>query len=325
MLRLAGAVGFLSIALVAVLAPAPAQAQATRTWVSGLGDDANPCSRTAPCNTFQGAISKTAAGGIINCLDPGGYNPVNIVKAITIDCLATQASILASGVNGIVINAGAADNITIRGLAIEGSKGTGVVGINFINGGTVHVEKSRISGFRNSTATGILFAVPTGAGAELIVSDTTIVDNGSGPTTGGGVVIRGTGTASARVVLNRVQLSNNSIGLRADGSAGTSSGVVTVAIRDSISSGNNGIGINIVAGSGATMTAVVDNVSTVANATGLNADGPNARVLISRLTSVGNASGIATGNGGQIISYLDNHINNNAVSNGSPTSTQTPQ
>ena len=324
MSRVAGTVGFLSIALVAGLASVPAHAQVTRTWVSGVGDDANPCTRTAPCKNFAGAISKTAAGGIINCLDPGGFGAITITKAITIDCLATQASILVSGTNAININAGAADNITIRGLSIDGA-GTGVVGINYINGGTVHVERSRISGFRNSTATGILFNVPTGVGAELFVSDTTIVDNGTGPSTGGGVVIKAAGTASARIVLNRVQLTNNSIGLRTDGTAGTSGGAIIVTIRDSISIGNNGIGINIVGGMGATMTAVVDDVSTIANATGLNADGALARVLITRLTSIGNATGIATANGGLITSYLDNHINNNLVSNGTPSNTQTPE
>ena len=64
---------------------APASAQATRTWISGVGDDANPCSRTAPCKTFAGAISKTAEGGEINALDPGGYGAVTITKSITID------------------------------------------------------------------------------------------------------------------------------------------------------------------------------------------------------------------------------------------------
>jgi len=85
-------------------AVAVAEAQATRTWVSGVGDDANPCSRTAPCKTFAGAISKTAPGGEINALDPAGYGAVMITKSITIDGGGTLASILASGgINGIVV------------------------------------------------------------------------------------------------------------------------------------------------------------------------------------------------------------------------------
>src|SRR5690349_4009812 len=93
------------------------EAQATRTWVSGVGDDANPCSRTAPCKTFAGAISKTAPAGEINCLDPGGFGAVTITKSITIDChdIGT-AGVLVSGVNGIVISAASTDQITLRNL-----------------------------------------------------------------------------------------------------------------------------------------------------------------------------------------------------------------
>src|SRR5216684_8686022 len=83
-----------------------ANAQATRTWVSGVGDDANPCSRTAPCKTFAGAISKTAKGGEIDALDPGGFGAVTITKSITIDGKAPFApySTLAPGFSGININ-----------------------------------------------------------------------------------------------------------------------------------------------------------------------------------------------------------------------------
>src|SRR3954471_18235051 len=90
-----------------------AQAQATRTWVSGVGDDANPCSRTAPCKTFAGAISKTAAKGEINVLDPGGFGAVTITKAITIDGGDHIAGVLASLVNGIIVNAGTGDVVTL--------------------------------------------------------------------------------------------------------------------------------------------------------------------------------------------------------------------
>src|SRR5437667_8106981 len=88
---------------VPMLATAPAHAQATRTWVSGVGDDVNPCSRTAPCKTFAGAISKTAAFGEINCLDPGGFGAVTITKSIMIDCTGTLGSVLSSGVKGISV------------------------------------------------------------------------------------------------------------------------------------------------------------------------------------------------------------------------------
>src|ERR1700753_729447 len=108
----------LSILLVLALATA-AHAQATRTWVSGVGDDANPCSRTAPCKTWAGAISKTAAGGEIDALDPGGFGAGTIPKATTLAGHGTLASTLVAGTNGINISAGAADVDTLRGLTIQ--------------------------------------------------------------------------------------------------------------------------------------------------------------------------------------------------------------
>src|SRR5438046_8447813 len=98
-----------------------AYAQATRTWVSGVGDDANPCSRTAPCKTFAGAISKTAAGGEIDCLDPGGFGAVTITKSITIDCGTNAGGILNAGTNGVIVNAGTSDKVVLRNLVIQGT------------------------------------------------------------------------------------------------------------------------------------------------------------------------------------------------------------
>src|SRR6201991_208408 len=115
--------------LLPALASAPAHAQATRTWVSGVGDDVNPCSRTAPCKTFAGAISKTAAGGEINCLDPGGMGAVTITKSITLDCTGTLGGILAALTTGVIIN-GANAIVTLRGLTINGI-GTGLSGVRY--------------------------------------------------------------------------------------------------------------------------------------------------------------------------------------------------
>src|SRR5213082_2516096 len=115
-----------------LLASVMMNAQASRTWVSGVGDDANPCSRTAPCKTFAGAISKTAAGGEIDALDPAGYGAVTITKGITIDGGGGQvASVLVSGTNGIVVQANAqTDVVILRNLRINGI-GSGLNGIRF--------------------------------------------------------------------------------------------------------------------------------------------------------------------------------------------------
>src|SRR5207248_7317831 len=119
--------------LIALALPASAFAQVSRTWVSGVGDDANPCSRTAPCKTFAGAISKTASGGEINCLDPGGFGAVTITKAITISCEGVLAGVLVSGTPAITVSAGATDQVTLRGLDINGL-GTGTSAIRFLAG-----------------------------------------------------------------------------------------------------------------------------------------------------------------------------------------------
>src|SRR6185436_15877281 len=118
---------FATLAMAALWATG-AQAQATRTWVSGVGDDVNPCSRTAPCKTFAGAISKTSTGGEINVLDPGGFGAVTITKSITISSEGFEAGVLVSGSNGIIINAAASSHVVLRGLDFEG-QGTGTDGI----------------------------------------------------------------------------------------------------------------------------------------------------------------------------------------------------
>jgi hypothetical protein len=149
----------------------------TRTWVSGVGDDANPCSRTAPCKTFAGAISKTAAGGEIDALDDGGFGQVTITKPITIDGGGHLAGILAAGVNGIVINVtptGTHDTVTIRRLQINGA-GTGLDGIKVVTNGAdfVHIEDVEIFGFTSA-------AVSVEVGAKVEITNTKMTNNATG-------------------------------------------------------------------------------------------------------------------------------------------------
>jgi len=188
-----------------------ASAQATRTWVSGVGDDANPCSRTAPCKTFAGAISKTAAGGEISVLDPGGYGAVTITKSITISGVGTQASILGSGTNGVVINVTATDVVTLRHLQINGA-GTGLNGIRFIQGGTLVVEDVRVFGFQ----TGI--EMVTGNLGNTMISNATFHDNSqfgvhgkSGTLTVEGSLLTANGVAVQATAPGTVRLSNNGV------------------------------------------------------------------------------------------------------------------
>src|SRR3954454_15959515 len=161
-----------ALALVALAVPVSASAQATRTWVSGVGDDANPCSRTAPCKTFAGAISKTATNGEINCLDPGGFGGVTIGKALTIDCHYTQGGVLVSGTNAIVVNAPSTDKVTLRGLDINGL-GNSLVGVKVLSAKSVKVRDVKIYGFTQSA---IVYAA-SNADSRGLVADSDLINN----------------------------------------------------------------------------------------------------------------------------------------------------
>src|SRR5690348_9908324 len=177
MRKIALALAILGTTLTTALYTAPAHAQASRTWVSGVGDDANPCSRTAPCKTWAGAISKTAAGGEINALDPGGFGAVTITKAMTLDGGGGQvASVLVAGTNGIVVQAGASDYVVLRNLRINGISGSGNGGINgirFLSGAQLVVDNCDIWGF---TTNGLDIAVAVQSGVE--VRNSTFRNNG---------------------------------------------------------------------------------------------------------------------------------------------------
>jgi hypothetical protein len=158
--------------------PLLVSAQATRTWVSGVGDDVNPCSRTAPCKTFAGAISKTATNGEINCLDPAGYGAVTVTKSITIDCEDTQGSILSAGTNGVIVNITAATDtkksFKLRGISINGA-GTGINGIRILAANSVVVEDGVIDGV---TQHGI--SIETTSGTPKISVDRMSIRSNSG-------------------------------------------------------------------------------------------------------------------------------------------------
>ncbi len=211
MTKLTLGVTVLGTMLLPCLYATSANAQATRTFVSGVGNDADPCSRTAPCRTFAGAINKTFINGEINCLDPGGYGTVTITKSITIDCHEIFASILASGTNGININVAAGNandplrtvrlrNLNINGTGASGTVGTrtGLVGINIISAAAVFIEDMLVTDF---TQQGIKDA-RNGAG-ELFISNTTVRNN-----TGGNIDIRPIGGGALGATLDRVTTSN---------------------------------------------------------------------------------------------------------------------
>src|SRR5262245_38769586 len=176
----------LTVCVLLVICSSLAHAQATRTWVSGVGDDANPCSRTAPCKTFAGAISKTAPAGEINVLDPGGFGGVTITKPITISSEGFEAGVLVSGTNGINISAGVNDQVVLSGLDIEGL-GTGLDGIKVFSAGAVYILKCKIHHF---TGNGVNMN-STVANSRVVIADSIIMQNGTGVNINGNGVLNG--------------------------------------------------------------------------------------------------------------------------------------
>ncbi len=186
------------------------QGQATRTWVSGVGDDVNPCSRTAPCKTFAGAISKTATNGEINCLDPGGFGAVTITKSITLDCKDTQGAILAASVTGIIINitnpADTRKAVNIRGLNIDGVS-NGLNGIRIIEANRVVVEDTIIDGF---TQNGVSIENVVNLGTQVVVSRSSIRNVV-------GTAISATSSGTSQVMVIDSLITGNGIGVSVNG------------------------------------------------------------------------------------------------------------
>jgi hypothetical protein len=292
-----------------------AHAQATRTWVSGVGDDANPCSRTAPCKTFAGAISKTAAGGEIDALDPGGFGAVTITKAITIDGGGGQvASVLVAGTNGIVIVTGASDDVIIRNVRLQGisdSINPGLNGISFTSGKSLTVEHCDIQNFGNS---GINFAPNSGL-AALHVAESSITNTNGGSVSFGGILVKPTGGASANVEINAVQFAANVNGVFADGTGG--GGAMNINVRDSAVSNSSNCGI-VAASNGPAVQVTVDHTEVLFSASiGIAASGGAATVRIGNSTVAHNVTGISALNGSTIQSFKNNQIASN-LSDGTP-------
>ncbi len=281
-----------ALTLLALALPTAASAQATRTWVSGVGDDVNPCSRTAPCKTFAGAISKTAAGGEINAIDSGGFGAVTITKSITIDGHGYMASILGASTNGIVINTSTdTAKVTIRNLRINGVRGTfspGINGIRIIKAGTVRIEKVTIFGFGT---TGI--RAENNLTSKLTVADCSIHDNGAGivvkPPSATGVIV-----ASIR----RTDLDDNGNGVVADSTLG---GTAFVTVRSSAITNSGGF--------------------PVADGFAIHSTGVKSTLQIVGNEIQGNRVGIRIQNSGKVLTGGDNDFFGNSAPGEDPTGT----
>lgn len=266
----------------------------SHTWVSGVGDDANPGTRWAPCKTFAGAISKTDAGGIITVLDPGGFGAVTITKAITIEGDDQQGSILVSGTSGVIVNianAGVNDIVTIRNLNFEGIKASGgspgINGISILKAGAVHIEHCQINGFLTA---GINIST-SNAGAQVFVDNTTIHNV---PT-----CIGIQSTASATLNVSRSHLSDCGIGVSA-------SSISKALISDTTCTGASTTGY-FCAATTATMTLV--RCTSSLNGTGVMVSGPMIMTECEIFNNTG--AGLKVQTGGKITSFGTNTVRGN--------------
>jgi hypothetical protein len=302
MSKLRFSINILAVAAFVLTVTSMASGQATRTWVSGVGDDANPCSRTAPCKTFAGAISKTAADGEIDALDSGGFGVVTITKPITIDGDSNLAGILAAGTTGITVNFSASvgsNTVELRNLSINGA-GTGTNGIRIVNGTgnvagvSVFVERCVIFGFRAGTARGI--SDERTVSGHLSVADTLIKNNGQSG-------ILSIGAAAVTSDFNNVQsIKNGNAGFAVSGA-----GRIMVA-RNCVATKNTGTGFFA---DTASKMDVIGSLTSF-NADGIQSNGAGTEIRVSRTTITRNTTNGLNLAGGTILSYGTNEISTNA-------------
>lgn len=269
-----------------------AQAQATRTWVSGVGDDANPCSRTAPCKTYAGAISKTAASGVISTLDPGGFGAVTITKSIMIDGTGQIGGILASGNSGVTVNALTTDVIVLRNLEFHGSNLTGINGVNALAFGELSIENCRIQNFNTD---GVRLAPTAAVTTRVVVRNCDIRNNLRGIEVANGV------SAVVQLLVAESNLSGNSSGSGVDVAGVNSSASV---FNSSLTHNNTGLQVQQ-----ASSTAFMEGCLVAYNLTGVNGGG---EVRLSRNSIVGNTT---NGLAGTTRGFQSNMIIGNGGSN----------
>jgi hypothetical protein len=326
----------LSLTFAALAQAAPAFPMVSRTWVSGVGTDANPCSRTAPCKTFAGAYALTLAGGEIDALDPGDFGtpsngapgPLTIAKSITID--GTQgggfASVMldSSGTGpAITISAATTDVVTIRNISINGMKGTGDNGIVITTGGTVHIENCVVSG----TAGSGIADVRTGSSNSifyLYIKDTISKSCG---TRGIRITPQSSGVFVIAFLDNVRAEDNGSNGV--DLTAG-----VYASLDHCTLSGNRLDGLVVTGNSGgvegtaSAASAHVDYTNSAGNGSATGAGfhaGTGGVIRLSASTSYNNTTGLQIDSGGRILSYGHNRIAANTNGNGPPSGTISEQ
>jgi hypothetical protein len=289
---------FVFIAILMLGVASVAQAQATRTWVSGVGDDANPCSRTAPCKTFAGATSKTATGGEISVLDPGGFGAVTITKSLTINGDGTLAGILAAGTVGVIINATSTSTITLRNISIHGA-GTGTDGIRILNAGKVNIEEVSIQGFTNQ-------GIDIDPGTAGAVTQVNIWNSQIRHNTLQGVQVLPTSSNTVKLTITDCVINDNGAA-GVDVAGGPNSASIT---RTTLSNNNPGAQVQL-----ANSTMFLDSCLIANNTTGITSGVGQASVIRVHNSSIVNNSTAAIGGTGTVTGFSSNMVAGNGGAN----------
>lgn len=287
----------LFIVILAIGVAVSAHAQATRTWVSGVGDDANPCSRTAPCKTFAGAISKTAAGGEISVLDPGGFGAVSITKSITLNGYGTIGSILAASTNGVVINAASTDRVFLKNIMINGV-GSALTGVKVLSAGSVTIEDCTIENIGSLTTHNAIHIATTSGTPTININNTTIKN-----TKGSGIFVAPT-AGEARLSINNTRVYDSQSGMDLVQNA-------KAVVANSVFTGHSTSGVFVERTT--TEAAFYDSILS-RNGNGLNValnGGGTARLYGCEITQ-NTVNGIVIGAGGTVSTHSNNAIIGNA-------------
>ena len=300
--------------LVPLFDAAPAQALNNKSWVSSTGSGST-CTRALPCGNFQTAHDQTNAGGEIGVVDSGEYGLLVINRAISIVAEGVDATIVSAGAGSAAITFSGSmiptDVVTLQGLIIDGL-GTGGIGISWPYGPALVVKNCVIRNFKNPGGAGI-FAQVNAAG-RLTVTDTLLVNNGTGVSSAG-ILIKLASGGSANVSISRTELTGHVNGIFVDGSGG--GGPVNLSVHDSVVTGSSNVGI-VVATPGPSLTALIDRTTVTSSLnTGVAVSGAAATVRIGNSTIYGNVTGVAAFGGGSLRSYKNNQINGN-LTDGTP-------
>jgi hypothetical protein len=264
------------------------------TYVSGVGDDANPCSRTAPCKTFAGALTQTPAGGVIIALDAGDYGSVTITEAVTIDGSSVEGDFKFAGSEGVTVAAGPNDVVTLRGISINahGSGGSGT-GVSITGAGTVHLDRVFVSGF----ADGVSF-MPS-AGAQLYATDVVSKNNS------GAGFVAASGAGLAQMTLAGCHGDENGVGIRA-----LAGGRIDVYDSDATQNSVAGVSAEL-DGNGGSAEINLEHVDAGGNGIGVQATAiaGSAVVRLSQVLAAGDKTlPVLASGGGRLYSFGNNRL-----------------